>query len=291
MIKDNKAPSQNVTNTPPLSGPVKYRPATWERLTGIRILDADGWREPNAKEWETPITKEEWNKRMMVSTISAFSTPSTSSTSSTSSTPSTRSTITGRAPQKRKEESTSGDKKAIWTDCPHCARKHLLAAYALLTQDGGPKREPQGAISVNPFRLLLSRAKIALVEAQTGGYVGNASLASGCLAAAECFADHYLAIHQRHELRDVRMAVEQMNFVAALTELSRLMPVHDCEASAAAHLVEARRELVQISIDAPGEESGWHNGGYYHDCRGDVCAWIVKTVRQIEIDYELGAGS
>ena len=52
--------------------PVKHRPATWERLTGIRIIDPDGWRGPNGEKWETPITKEEWNRRMAVSTVTGY---------------------------------------------------------------------------------------------------------------------------------------------------------------------------------------------------------------------------
>lgn len=52
--------------------PVKHRPSTWERLTGIRIIDPDGWRGPHGKKWGAPITEEEWSQRMMVSTVAGY---------------------------------------------------------------------------------------------------------------------------------------------------------------------------------------------------------------------------
>jgi len=148
------------------------------------------------------------------------------------------------------------DKKSIWTECPHCARKHLLAAYALFTQN---MDNLDNSILVGTFRLLLARAEITIAEAQAG-YTGNASLASGCLAAAECIADskeavHYLTISQppkpnpRHELRDVRSYIDKMNLDAAIAGLSRLLAVNDTEARAAAHLAEARREWPEMWED------------------------------------------
>lgn len=44
------------------------QPAEWESRTGVRILDADGWRE-DGKPWETPITQTEFHRRAADSTI------------------------------------------------------------------------------------------------------------------------------------------------------------------------------------------------------------------------------
>jgi len=186
------------------------------------------------------------------------------------------------------------DKKSIWTECPHCARKHLLAAYALFTQNVD---NLDNSILVGTFRLLLARAEIAITEAQAG-YTGNASLASGCLAAAECIADSkeavkYLTNSQplklslRQELRGVRFDIDQMNLDAAIAGLSRLLAVNDIEARAAAHLVEARRECPEIWEDYLGD----FRGGYRHSDRGHLLEMLVPTVRYLEETYELGTGS
>jgi hypothetical protein len=47
----------------------RRRPAEWERLTGIRIMDPDGWRSPQEKDWSEPIDEDEWKVRMMRSTV------------------------------------------------------------------------------------------------------------------------------------------------------------------------------------------------------------------------------
>ena len=186
------------------------------------------------------------------------------------------------------------DKKAIWTDCPQCARKHLLAAYALLTQSGD---NLDNSVSVKAFRLLLARAEIAITEARAG-YVGNASLASGCLAAAECIASSKDAVQYmidsqpmnlnlRIELRDVRLNVDNMNLDAAITGIGRLLAANDIEARAAAHLTEAHRELPEMWEDYLGS----FRCGYQHSDRGLLLEMLVSTVRQLEETYELGAGS
>jgi hypothetical protein len=41
----------------------------WEQLTGIRVVDPDGWRSPQEKDWSEPIDKAEWEERMMRSTV------------------------------------------------------------------------------------------------------------------------------------------------------------------------------------------------------------------------------
>jgi hypothetical protein len=47
---------------------VRRRPSEWEQITGIKILDPDGWRD--GTRWETPLTEREWKKRMQKSTRS-----------------------------------------------------------------------------------------------------------------------------------------------------------------------------------------------------------------------------
>lgn len=178
------------------------------------------------------------------------------------------------------------DKKAIWTDCPQCARKHLLAAYALFTQDE-PRTADKNFVSVGAFRLLLARAEIALTEAQAG-YTGNASLASGCLAAAECIAAQRLKPDLRHALRDVRLDVDKMNLESAITGLWTFLMVNDAEARAAAHLAEARREMPDLWDEALGDFS---YGFYRCSDKAALLAALVARVRGIESLYELGAGS
>ena len=41
------------------------------QLTGIKILDPDGWRSPNEKSMDEPIDRDEWERRVAVSTISS----------------------------------------------------------------------------------------------------------------------------------------------------------------------------------------------------------------------------
>jgi len=172
------------------------------------------------------------------------------------------------------------DKKTIWTECPRCARKHLLAAYALLTQGDS------NIVSVGAFRLLLARAEIAITEAQAG-YTGNASLASGCLAAAECTAARYLKPDLRHELRDVRLDVDKMYLESAITRLWHLLAMDDCESRAAAHLAEAHRELPAMWDKTLGL---FRNGGYHYDDKQELLGAIITKVREIEETYELGTG-
>jgi hypothetical protein len=175
-----------------------------------------------------------------------------------------------------------GDRRAIWTDCPHCARKHLLAAYALLTQDTGTE------ISVTACGLLLARSEILLGEAITGGYIGNAALAAGCLAAVEGVAHTNFGESTRCQLRQIRLDLDALNLTEALFGLGRLLPTDMSGRHVAAHLTEARRELPELG-DMPG--IGTFDGGYRHTNCSELRDWLVKTVRQLEETYELGAGS
>ncbi len=47
-------------------GKAKRTPAEWEKLTGIKIIDPDGWRQ-DGKDCNELIDKQEWEKRMMQS--------------------------------------------------------------------------------------------------------------------------------------------------------------------------------------------------------------------------------
>jgi hypothetical protein len=44
-------------------------PEEWSTIYGIRIMDPDGWRMPNAPKWDTPISREEFSWRMGISSI------------------------------------------------------------------------------------------------------------------------------------------------------------------------------------------------------------------------------
>jgi hypothetical protein len=46
---------------------IRHRPATWMKMTGIFVLDPDGWRVDN-KSFNAPLTEEEWTKRQQRST-------------------------------------------------------------------------------------------------------------------------------------------------------------------------------------------------------------------------------
>jgi len=52
--------------------PVRLRPSIWEKITRIRVVDPDGWREPNGRAWDEPIDENEWNDRMMRSTVTGW---------------------------------------------------------------------------------------------------------------------------------------------------------------------------------------------------------------------------
>lgn len=45
----------------------RHRPATWMKMTGIIVLDPDGWRCDNKSIYD-PLTEEEWTKRRTRST-------------------------------------------------------------------------------------------------------------------------------------------------------------------------------------------------------------------------------
>jgi hypothetical protein len=57
--------------------PVLRTPAEWSALTGVTVMDPDGWRGTRilpAKSWEEPIGRDEWEQRLAVSTQSLSTT-------------------------------------------------------------------------------------------------------------------------------------------------------------------------------------------------------------------------
>lgn len=127
------------------------------------------------------------------------------------------------------------DRNMIWRDCPACARKHLLAAYALLSgfpepEEGGGGETP----GVDAALVLAARGNILRAE-ESAGYGGNGALADGCFAAAEAYpaapgADAGFA----GRAREARLGGGM--FAGALP----------AAAYAAAHLAEALRELPDL---------------------------------------------
>lgn len=43
-------------------------PEEWERIRGIQVIDADGWRPPVAQDWNVEITENEFIRRSAIST-------------------------------------------------------------------------------------------------------------------------------------------------------------------------------------------------------------------------------
>lgn len=56
---------------------IKLRPAQWEVETATRIMDPDGWRDPYAKDYATPIDYAEWSWRSAMSTVERGLSPDT----------------------------------------------------------------------------------------------------------------------------------------------------------------------------------------------------------------------
>jgi len=49
---------------------IKRTPAEWEQVTGIRILDPDGWDRKNFEvDWAIPLTEKEFIAKAFTSTI------------------------------------------------------------------------------------------------------------------------------------------------------------------------------------------------------------------------------
>jgi hypothetical protein len=49
---------------------IKLLPPAWELLTGVNIIDRDGWT--GAEDWATPITIDEFHDKSCASTVDKF---------------------------------------------------------------------------------------------------------------------------------------------------------------------------------------------------------------------------
>jgi hypothetical protein len=50
-------------------------PDEWCAILGARILDADGWRGAGGRPWSDPISREEFDLRLIVCTIDGYGYP------------------------------------------------------------------------------------------------------------------------------------------------------------------------------------------------------------------------
>lgn len=48
---------------------MKLTPVEWQEIEGVTILDPDGWRMAGAPAWDEPITRDDFLKRMSISTV------------------------------------------------------------------------------------------------------------------------------------------------------------------------------------------------------------------------------
>ena len=123
------------------------------------------------------------------------------------------------------------DKNMIWRDCASCARKHLYAAYALLS---GLRDDYTGETPLKGYvwEVLAARGNILRSE-EDAGYKGNGGLADGCFGAAEV-----LAYRQPPQVPE--------NLRAARLHRGRYGYTLPETAMAAAHIIEAIRELPDL---------------------------------------------
>ena len=123
------------------------------------------------------------------------------------------------------------DKRFIWEDCPACAHKHLTAAYAILTSVPFAK-VPEA------WEIYAARANIAYRE-YCAGYLGNLSLAIGCLHAAEGERGSPGRLRGSFSYDEVGLAVR-------FVENGGVFPVAPTPAFVFAHVTEALRELPSL---------------------------------------------
>lgn len=65
--------SQLLGTTKMANDPTLRLPREWEQISGIRIMDADGWDRKNYDvSWNTPINEAEWIERMSRSTCGFY---------------------------------------------------------------------------------------------------------------------------------------------------------------------------------------------------------------------------
>ena len=171
------------------------------------------------------------------------------------------------------------DTKAIWTDCPKCARKHLSAAYALLTQ------VPPEAWTASPYELLISRALITYIES-LNGYPGNRALASGCIAAAEGWWNQN-SLRTISRLREIRLQLDAGPGV--VPDMLEFFTLDDgafpsTSGTIGAHVIEAMRELPELQARFDDLFSGVGFGVRNPEELPDR---LVKAIRWVEETYAL----
>lgn len=44
-------------------------PSEWEVIYGVKVVDPDGWSHGTYQSWGTPISREEWERRLSTSTV------------------------------------------------------------------------------------------------------------------------------------------------------------------------------------------------------------------------------
>ncbi len=155
------------------------------------------------------------------------------------------------------------EKAEIKRDCAECARKHLLAAYALTGRDCGFLR-----LGARPAEVLLARAAVALCEAENG-YPAHAALASGLLAAAEPMyrPDSGMPTVLRNLRKRLEGGADRNGAVNIMLDMVSSDPV----SWALAHLAEARRE--------------WPEG--MEDPVLGTADEVLSAIRELETTYEL----
>jgi len=52
-----------------MSDELKLKPQYWAEQYGVMIADPDGWRSPGDPSWDTPITRDDFEARLWISTI------------------------------------------------------------------------------------------------------------------------------------------------------------------------------------------------------------------------------
>lgn len=158
------------------------------------------------------------------------------------------------------------NKAEIKRDCAECARKHLLAAYALTGRDCGFSR-----LSARPAEVLLARAAIALCEAENG-YPAHAALAAGLLAAAEPMyrPDSGMPTALRSLRKRLDEGADRNGAVNIMLDMVSSDPV----SWALAHLAEARREWPEGVEGAEDPVLG-------------TADEVLSAVRELETTYEL----
>ena len=65
----NQQTSENGVASDNLNSLVLQKPSEWAKKLGIVILDPDGWRGKDGRDFEDPISEAEFERRKVISTI------------------------------------------------------------------------------------------------------------------------------------------------------------------------------------------------------------------------------